>query len=93
MNPYHKHARLGREGDKLPWGNRLFGQGTDIPGYEIVDPRETMTAALVADGSIVLEEPPALAVEPRPEAAEHDHAAAHEPEHEPEHAPEGAADR
>ena len=77
MKPFHKHARIGREGDRLPWGNRLFGQGTDIPGYEIVDPREPLTAQLIGDKSIVLEEPPA------PEAKSEDKKSEDKPEAKP----------
>ena len=58
MSPYHRYARLGREGDLLPWRGRLFGRGSDHDGFEVVDPRDTHTAALIADGSIVLEDPP-----------------------------------
>jgi hypothetical protein len=65
------YARLGRAGDRLPWGNRWFGHGTDIPGYEIIEPFETLTAALVADGSIVIETPPSSAAQEAPETPEH----------------------
>lgn len=70
MSPYHAWARLGRVNDLLPWGGRLFGHGGEHAGYEIVDPRETLTAALVADGSIVLADPPIAPapVEPAPAA-------------------------
>jgi hypothetical protein len=68
MQTYHRWARLGRADDILPWGGRLFGKGSDAEGYEIVDPRDTHTAALVMDGSIVLEDPPAAAL-PEPPAA------------------------
>lgn len=89
MKPFHKHARLGREGDRLPWQGRMFGQGTDVAGYEIVDDRDSLTAGLIRDGSIVLEEPKAL--EPEPGPAPRAEAPAPVVEHEAEHAPELAA--
>lgn len=89
MESFHKHARLGREGDRMPWGGRLFGHGTDVAGYEIVDPRDSLTAGLIADGSIVLEEPKAL----EPEPARAIEAPAPVVEHEAERAPEPHSDR
>lgn len=66
-NLYLKHARLVDPSHKLPWHGRLFGVGTDHPGYELVDPNESFTYRLIQDGSIMLEEPAApAAAEPAP---------------------------
>ena len=59
MLDHHRHARLARESDRMPWHGRLFGHGTDHEGYEVVDLRDGFTLGLIADGSIVLEEPSA----------------------------------
>lgn len=59
MSPFHKYARLGREGDRMPWNGRLFGVGTDNPGFELVDLQDSFTLSLLRDGSIVLADPPA----------------------------------
>lgn len=59
MPPFHKYARLGREGDRMPWNGRLFGHGSDHPGFEMVDTQDSFTLSLIKDGSIVLAEPPA----------------------------------
>lgn len=64
MQPHHRYARLAREGDRLRWGQRWFGQGTDFEPYELVDTHDHFVLSLIGDKSIVLEEPPAL----RPEA-------------------------
>ena len=63
MLDHHKHARLARAGDRMPWHGRLFGYGTEHPGYEVVDLRDGFTLGLLADGSILLEEPPTSATE------------------------------
>ena len=67
MLDHHKHARLARAGDRMPWHGRLFGYGTENPGYEVVDLRDGFTLGLLADGSLVLEDPPAA----EPEAPDH----------------------
>ena len=59
LKPYHAYARLARAADRMPWRGRLFGVGTDHPGFEIVDLHDSFTLALIADGSIVLADPPA----------------------------------
>lgn len=74
MQPSHRYARLGNSGDKLPWNGRLFGQGTDVAGYEIVDPGDPFTAQLIADGSIVLENPQ---TQPSPAPADAGNGGAH----------------
>ena len=58
MPDFHRYARLGRAGDRLPWKGRLFGYGADRPGFEVVDVSDGFTLLLIADGSIVLEDPP-----------------------------------
>lgn len=67
MKPFQAHARLARPTDRMPWKGRLFGVGTDHPGYEIVDTHDGFTLALIADGSILLENPPEPA-QPEPAA-------------------------
>ena len=58
MPPHHQYARLGRDGDRLPWRDRWFGEGSDHPGFELVDLFDSFVQRLLADGSIVLADPP-----------------------------------
>jgi hypothetical protein len=66
MLDHHRYARLAREGDRMPWRGRLFGYGTDREGFEVVDLRDGFTLNLIADGSIVVEDPQAAFAPPEP---------------------------
>jgi len=61
MKPFHAYARLARPTDRMPWHGRMFGVGTDHPGFEIVNLHDSFTLSLIADGSILLDVPPAEA--------------------------------
>ena len=53
-----RHARLARPHEYLPWNGRAFGHGSDIPGFERVDPLDGFVLSLIRDGSLVFEDPP-----------------------------------
>ena len=53
-NPRYVRARLSDPTHKMPWNGRLFGEGGDEPGFEMVDLWSPFTQLLLADGSIQL---------------------------------------
>lgn len=57
MHAHHRYARLARESDILPWRGRLFGRGSDVEGFEIVDTYDGFTLSLIADGSLIYADP------------------------------------